>query len=205
MRRHLLALTAAAALGAAACADQPAPTGLQARLLDPPGGSGETYTVSGKVFGYRIFRDSTNPGDSTSSVFPLANVLVEAIRIGDIPDDSVPGDSVPGDSVPGDSTPGDSVPRDSVPPDSGILTLRGLRFTSFADTVHIPVDSGIVPPPPRIVTARDRTARDGSYSLRRLPRGIYEIDVTRGGQVVAANWIWVTGDRREVNFYVWVR
>ena len=35
MRRHLLALTAAAALGAAACADQPAPTGLDARLLDP--------------------------------------------------------------------------------------------------------------------------------------------------------------------------
>lgn len=201
-RNRTLVLSALAVV-AVACSDATSPSELASRLGDSPDVGAEVprgdLAIRGVVLRYSGRSDSTR--DTLGALVAVPNAQVEAWYLGPI------GDSVPDDSIPRDSVPRDSVVSDTARADSSrhndslslarataALARAGTPRSSLADTSGGSGGSG----PKRAGSAR--TNAYGYFTLDRLGKGVYRVDVTpQGGNAVRA-FTWV-----ELRDSAWVR
>ena len=189
-RRNLILFAIAVAV--VACSDGAGPSALASAIGDDPRTSSDVpkgdLRIRGVVLRYSGGSDSSH--DTLGTLVAVPNALVEAYWFGPVSDSVV--DTIPDDSVPGDTVQSDTVRVDSL---GRVDTLMlGRWAASQADTSGNP---GLAPP--RKV-AQSRTDAMGMFSLDKLARGFYRVDVTPAGSRDASTWTFV-----ELRDSAWVR
>jgi hypothetical protein len=185
-------ILSAIAVAAVACSDGAGPSELASAIGDDPRTSADVpkgdLRIRGVVLRYSGGSDTSH--DTLGTLVAVPNALVEAYWFGPVSDsviDTIPDDSIQGDTVHSDTAHVDSIGR--------VDTLMlGRWAASQADTSGNPGSA-----PPR-KAAQARTDAMGMFSLDKLARGVYRVDVTPAGSREVRAWTFV-----ELRDSAWVR